>query len=365
MNSLSFTDLLAVLNPPKKFTMVFLDLDNTIIPTRLHQVLGAYMNIDIWSKFTAPLFKTLEESIISTIKRIRQTIEDQNQKVVVAVVSNADTIWIEQCLKVDSHQIRGGPIKLHLLSKFLKENGVQLFSAKDASLKFLNKKMGRKLANMMMTSIVSGTDENSEPKRWMLKYMAFGAIILKYRKQLGMGCARVISIGDGKDESLALREYAIEHKMDCIHFGFLKYPVIEQLQSQWTVLEKSFSKLISAQSETARTSTITGTKGNAHYFTLHEMSSMFNMAADNNRYFSGNQQLPSINTLVDQWAKRMTESTTELTEVLLAQRIQSICTTIRSRLAIVKQSKGKYLQAMVQYLVNHNELFLEVWVSVY
>ena len=194
---------------------------------------------------------------------------------------------------------------------------MELFSAKDASYEFLLRKVGKDMALQMINS-ASGNHEDTtggstetdgsskaenEPtdsiskrnkeghsERWMLKYMAFGAIILKYRKQLNMGCARVISIGDGEDEAHAIKEYANEHKVECVHFGFLRNPVIEQLVEQWAVIERTFAKLIHLGS--------TGIPND--YFRVHEMLTIYKV--DNNRHFSGKKrQLPALTTYYNLW----------------------------------------------------------------
>lgn len=162
---------------------------------------------------------------------------------------------------------------------------MELFAAKEASYEFLTKKMGDELATMMIESAARGD------KRWTLKYMAFGAIILKYRRQLDMACSRVISLGDGQEEASALKEYATEHEIQCIHFGFLKWPTIEQLQAQWVVVEREFTKLVSAE-----------TKGSDQFCTIHEMSALSKVDVDNTRHFNGvKQQLPALNSYLQLW----------------------------------------------------------------
>lgn len=167
---------------------------------------------------------------------------------------------------------------------------MELFSAKEASFNFLNKKLGKEFAEMMIENVVNGTDENERPKRWMLKYMAFGAIILKYREQLDMTCVRVISLGDGQEEECAAKEYASEHRMECIHFGFLKHPTIEQLQEQWITVQKTCAELINLEP--------TGIPND--HFRVHEMSTIYKV--DNNRHFSGTKrQLAALNTYFNSW----------------------------------------------------------------
>ena len=103
------------------FTMVFLDLDNTIIPTRLQQIFQTNFGIEVYSPFTLSLFNKLEENIIAAIKEIKQTIEDKDQRVVMAVVSNADCAWIQQCLGTETPQnkLKDGPIRLSKLGMLL------------------------------------------------------------------------------------------------------------------------------------------------------------------------------------------------------------------------------------------------------
>ena len=120
--------------------------------------------------------------------------------------------------------------------------------------------------------------------------MAFGAIILKYRQQLRMGCARVISIGDGKDELSAIKEYANKHKVECVHFEFLHHPTIEQLVEQWAVIEETFAKLIKLGP--------TGIPDD--HLRVHPMSKIFNV--DNNHHFSGKKrQLSALSTYYKLW----------------------------------------------------------------
>lgn len=94
---------------------MFLDLDNTFIPTRLQQVLSGTFGIDIYAEFTKSLFDKLEENIISALTKIIETIEGDNQRLVMAVVSHANTMWIQQCLDADVPSKSDGPIKLSKL----------------------------------------------------------------------------------------------------------------------------------------------------------------------------------------------------------------------------------------------------------
>lgn len=80
--------------------MVFLDLDNTLIPTRMDQILRLQAGLDVYQTCTSSL-KQLQHSIIAAISRIKATIEDQNEKVVISIVSNANKKWIKEHLSTD------------------------------------------------------------------------------------------------------------------------------------------------------------------------------------------------------------------------------------------------------------------------
>jgi len=270
---------------------------------------------------------------------------------VIAVVSTASKKWIQQCLDLDVPRKRKGPIKLSKLSKFLKENDTELLSAKDASYDFLLQKMGKELADLMIESAVGGLDENQQPKRWMLKYMAFAAIILKYRSKFGMECNRVISIGDGEEEEFAVKKYATEQKMECFHFGFLRHPTIEQLQTQWVWMEQNFHKLM-----------CTETKGNEpddQYVTVHHMSSVDGFESNNNRCFSGSdKQLPAIGKYIDLWLKTLPDDNA-------TSEMESVCAAIRSKAVVMEGVQEQQLKRMIHYLATHNEMFLKTWISAY
>jgi len=341
--------------PPKKtFSMVFLDLDNTIIPTRLHQVLNSYFGIDIYAPFSAPLFSKLEDNIIAAIRKIKSTLQNDHHRAVIAVVSNANTAWIEQCLGADVPRVTDGPIKLTKLAKFLKDNEVKFFSAKETSYDFLLQKVGKDLATQMIESATArvldadAKDGHSRKDRWILKYMAFGAIILKYRKYLNMGCSRVISIGDGQDEAMAIKEYSREHKVRCIHFGFLRHPVIEQLLEQWAVIERTFAKLIEVHTLQSRQS--------ENLYTIHQLSSLYKL--DNNQDFSGRiHQLPALCQYLNLWIKNLPKDE-------VSSKMESACNSVRSKMN-KRRSKEIHLKIIVHHLVNHNERFLKTWVSAY
>merc|ERR1711933_285433 len=158
----------------------------------------------------------LQYSIISAITKIRYSVTKQNKHLVIALVSNANTKWINEYLDYNDGEGQNEP-KLPILSEYLKQKKIDLLSARKASYNFLKRKLGEKEALKMINYAVAG---DGRKNRWILKYLTFGAVISKYKKQLNKSCDRVISFGDGVDEAKAMNAYSKEYKIECIHFDF-------------------------------------------------------------------------------------------------------------------------------------------------
>ena len=77
--------------------MVFLDLDNTLLPTRMDQILGIQTGMDVYQA-CKPSLKQLQHSIICAIAKLKSTIESKNEKMVICIVSNANKRWIRDHL---------------------------------------------------------------------------------------------------------------------------------------------------------------------------------------------------------------------------------------------------------------------------
>ena len=98
-----------------EYTMVFLDLDNTLIPTRMGSIFQHYFDIDLFSLLPQSLLKRLQYSIIRAIEIIKLSLQKQNKKVIFAIVSNAKTVWLDAMLKYNS---TGHSAVFSLLSKY-------------------------------------------------------------------------------------------------------------------------------------------------------------------------------------------------------------------------------------------------------
>ena len=81
------------------FTMVFLDFDDTLIPTTLRQWLYKPLGIDIFKLLSSTQHKKLQYTIIKAIDTIIQHIYKQyheyDHKIKFCIVSNANQSWLD------------------------------------------------------------------------------------------------------------------------------------------------------------------------------------------------------------------------------------------------------------------------------
>ena len=94
-----FIYIFVMCTPSIEYTMVFLDLDNTLIPTKMASIFQHYFNIDLFSSFPQTLLRRLQYSIIKAIEIIKLSLQKQNKNVIFSVVSNAKSIWLDVMLK--------------------------------------------------------------------------------------------------------------------------------------------------------------------------------------------------------------------------------------------------------------------------
>lgn len=165
------------------------------------------------------------------------------------------------------------------IGKYLKRHNVTALPASDVAFKFLSNSIGIEKAKSTIRVATEGM--NARQNRWLLKYLSFGAIILKYQSELDMKCNGIISIGDGRDEATAIKEYSDEYSLPCIHFDFVRNPTIKQLDDQWKYMERKFGKLMESDFNE-----------NGNNFYEYPISKLFK--ADNNSYFTGSKQLKAI-----------------------------------------------------------------------
>eukprot|EP01083_Nonionella_stella_P221827 792134_1 len=180
------------------FTMVFLDFDDTLFPSRMYQLFANHLSIDIFELFSHSTILKLQHTIIECIDTLRK----QMRHIVFSVVSNASQSWLDYMFNRSS-----GP-RLAVLDKYFKDNDI---------------------------SIVSASAANAQASMW--KYTAFASEIAAFCRKTGKRCDRIISIGDGDYEEKAVQRYTRIHKVHSVHVQCIKTPTIGQLIDEWTYLK--------------------------------------------------------------------------------------------------------------------------------
>ena len=175
-----------------------------------------------------------------------------------------------------------------IIGEYLKTNKIDLLSARSVSYTFLKEKLGK---NKAMEVIKLAANEHDHEKRWVLKYLSFGAIVLSYKKLLKKSCSKVISIGDGLDEAKATKAYSKEFKTKCLHFNFISAPTIEQLQDEWRYIAEKFEQSLAAAA------IYDGVIGDD----FHEYNIDALNGNDNNQHFSGKKQRKALCKYFNLW----------------------------------------------------------------
>ena len=293
----------------ESFTMIILDLDDTLIPTSIRQSLFKNFEIDIF-KISKDKFRRLQANITASLKSIKQKLIDDgigNHSVQMALVSNAGPFWLNAMLittqnndqieqKEDEKlpkspkdkKYKKRPVYFRILSKFFLQNNCSIHSAK-AENPELNE---------------SKSQHNDKSDHWMMKYKSISAVIAKRSKELNAPCTQVISFGDGVCEQEAIKTYAGAFGVRCIHFKLIPAPNIFQLNKQWELIKNhidisSFSKLNFCIFDT-REQRCSLMKTN---FLLIDMNEMF--SNDNDENCTGKSQLNSLSKYFDLWMKEI------------------------------------------------------------
>lgn len=181
------------------------------------------------------------------------------------------------------------------IGEYLKNNKIDLLSARSVSYTFLKEKLGKDKA---MEVIKHAANDNDHENRWMLKYLSFGAIVLRYKKLLNKSCSKVISIGDGLDEAKATKAYSKEFDTKCLHFNFISAPTIEQLQDEWQYFAEKFEKSLAAHAMYDRVI------GRDYY--QYDIGSLY--GNDNNQHFSGRKQRNALGKYFNLWMSLVSNS---------------------------------------------------------
>ena len=79
--------------------MVFLDFDDTLIPSRIYRLFAHDLHIDIFEYLSKSSMKKLQETIINTMETIRKENATESDDIVFSIVSNATQKWLDYLLK--------------------------------------------------------------------------------------------------------------------------------------------------------------------------------------------------------------------------------------------------------------------------
>eukprot|EP01084_Bolivina_argentea_P040938 75546_1 len=265
------------------FTMVFLDFDDTLIPSKLYRLFANNLSIDIFELFSESKIIKLQNQIIESIEHIRYQYNNNNQLVKFCVVSNASQKWLDYMFNGSiSHCISS---RIPILNNYFKHNNISVLSAAVKSYKYLQQQFGYTKANKLFSN------SESKSNKWIWKYTTFAKIISGMQKQLNKKCTQIISIGDGSDEEKALKQYSNTHKINSLHIKCIRSPTIIQLQRQWIYLKSIY---------TFHDPTKKNVSG--YKFIVFDLENITELSNDNNNQLTGKKnQLPAIKQYFQIW----------------------------------------------------------------
>eukprot|EP01083_Nonionella_stella_P266394 901239_1 len=175
------------------FTMLYLDLDDTLIPTTLRNSICDRYGFAEW-KIVDTI--SLQNTIIQSIENIKKTHIKYNpdDHIQFCVVSMASQKWIDTMLFPENS------MEFSTLGAYFKNNKISTISAQEHTYEYLYDTFGEIKADKLVN--------NFEQKREMYKYTIFSQWIKKYENKLNMKCNQIISIGDGKCEQKAIKMFS-------------------------------------------------------------------------------------------------------------------------------------------------------------
>jgi len=311
------------------FTMVFLDFDDTIIPTTLHQFFRKDLHIDLLSLLKRTEIYELQTAIIETIEQIKNDFAENNEHVHFAVISNGDQKWLELMLKGSNNRQSQKRVRssIALLNDYFVDNNISVLSAPRETYLALKSQHGEK-AEAMFRGISNAED------RWMWKYTAFANVISAYNGT----CRRVISIGDGFDEQRAAHHYGQVHHCDALHFSLLKAPTVSQLIQQWNFIQ-SQRELFGA--DACDLEKIRKAAPMAHVLRkvddqsfVHQLPKSDGFECDNTVHCTGNMhQLPAIRAYFKLWMDAAEATRAKTNEQKKYEKaMDTVCKSIHQRM---------------------------------
>ena len=255
--------------------MIFIDFDDTWIPTKLFTFLRRNYCINIFELLSLTEMTTLQNTIIGTLENVKKQCIANNEDVEFCVVSNAAQDWLDDMFQGRQIGDERGNSYLPALHKYLQENEIPIISAKQRA---IDKIKATVKDEAEVNTIINDFDYNAnyKDKRWVWKYETFESVINRFEKKLKQKCGRIISIGDGNDEQKAIKHYHDQHnKCQALHIRLLQAPTVHQIIKQWQYLN----------GKACGYSMLKATNNESIY--LHELSRLDKFACDNQRNFDG------------------------------------------------------------------------------
>eukprot|EP01084_Bolivina_argentea_P100750 180783_1 len=128
-------------NKSNNFTMVFIDLDDTLIPTTIRNSIRLNFGFELFKIMDT---KTLQCDIINSLNKMRKIIHkyQSNDRIRFALVSNASTEWIDDVIHSEN-------AKFPVLAKYLKDNNIQSVSAIRTASQYLTDQLCRNAKDLI------------------------------------------------------------------------------------------------------------------------------------------------------------------------------------------------------------------------
>eukprot|EP01083_Nonionella_stella_P003324 9494_1 len=321
----------------ESFTMIVLDFDDTLVPTTIRRMLLNNFKIDLFKlrQGKRTLIKQLQIDIISSLVSIRDKCNNVTQ---IALVSNGSPSWLKQMFSMpldsgedekdgnifqqlvasggNNNNYKKDKIKLNTMSKYFIKNNVSIHST-TREMKDNNKK------------------QKGKNKKFLIKYKTIKRLINEKSKELNMPCTQVISVGDGKYEKEAIQKYSNKYGIRCIHFGLIKAPSLDQLDQQWSMIEKANFEALSSEKT---------------QFFVFEMNEV--LPNDNHEECTGtSHQLPAISQYFRYWLKSLNIQNGKKASYASQSKLNSLAQAINGSKATMI-AKKKYKHSHYEKIVN-------------
>eukprot|EP01084_Bolivina_argentea_P040936 75543_1 len=292
------------------FTMVILDFDDTLIPSRMYQLFANNFSIDIFQLFSMTKMRKLQNTIINALEQIRKQYENNGESIEFCIVSNAQKQWLDYMFNgSESHFVSS---RIPIFKQYFEQHKIPIISAARETHKFLQKQFGDKASQLFA---------ESKHDKWIWKYTTFSSVISSFQRETNKKCKQIISIGDGNHELTAAKQYCIRHKTAGINIKFHPGTTINQIIHQWTFIKNNLLKDISEKAFSALY---------VKRFYAYDLRKVAELKSDNNNAIIGNiHQLPAVQKYFQFWMDNLTVNTTTKKKCAAIKRV---CSTVHKKM---------------------------------